>query len=313
MMSVRFRVYQLMLASLLLQGLAIRIVQADELADLSRLVCGFSERYSKDISNVQFDFSNELTDSGDSYEGQATIHMGVRPHKFPKHGAFFCQFINKNGGKEVIRVGNSQYSFRLDKPEGSPAFTMSDLVVQSNEESIYSAWRPKSHAYTWMHSVHCAVVFAPITVMNIPTEELFTEDGIERKLISIDSDKSVVEFSFPPGHISKHTHAIVSFGKNGEVLESKVYQHRTEVDLHVWYTLPVTYSTTEKTASGFPLPGEKRQIALAILGGETIKTSPVTLKASNYHFENRDIEEFTLSHFGFPEPEGTTLLKKPVP
>ncbi len=306
--TIRCLLSKLILVFLFLLGPPVRLAIADELAELSERVCSFSERYAKDVSNVQVDFSAEL--AGRTFHGQAAIHKGVLPSNFPQNGAFLGR--SSELGKLVVRGGNSQYSFKIVKQDESSTFTLAELVVQSGKDSIYTSWRPKSIMYAHCMTIDFGVVFAPIITGNVATQELFQNSQIKRKLISVDGEKAVVEFAFPPEHVSEHTSVRVTFGSRGEVLDSQIHDQRTEMNADGWSTFTLMYSQSEKTPSGIPLPQEVQGVTRLKQGDSTTSTN-IVLKANNYRFESRDIEEFTLTHYGFSEPEGSTVLGRPVP
>lgn len=298
----------LILASLLLQVVFVRPILADELSELSERVCNFSERYAKELTNVQFDFSSEFADI--KAHGQVAIHMGVLPFKYPKNGAFRSHSIQS--GDEVVRAGNPQYSFRIVKPNGRPAYALEGLVKQNDRESIYKSWAPASGVYARCMAIDSIVAFSPIVLLNVSSEELFKDSRMQRKLISKDTERTVVDFTFPAEHPSKYTSVIASFGKTGEVVDFEVYQRNSEADLDAWHTCSLSYSKSEKTTSGFPLPHELQHSVLIVEKDKTTSNENV-YRANNFKFETRDIKEFTLTHYGLPEPEGTTKFGNPTP
>ena len=48
--------------------------------------------------------------------------------------------------------------------------------------------------------------------------------------------------------------------------------------------------------------------------GQLLSESPeVSVRLSNFEYDKIDLGQFTLTQYGIPEPEGTTVLKRPVP
>jgi hypothetical protein len=287
-------------------------VCAQDVSVLVKRVKIFSERYNEALKNLRCDVDGNV--AGNQFKGTIAILNGVLPFRFPPSGAFeFSRF--KKGTKsttEMIKVGNSQYSFRVVKQEVGQTFGLEDLYIQIDNRNRMELL--KDPIFFSFSAVDSMAVFAPIMVFDMASIDLLngSHGGRSQIIAAADSNETVVEFIFPDDHPFKHEWARVSFGKFGEVLDYKI-RNRPKPNHLTTYSYVVDYSESETSISGVRLPSELRIEMDSASEGRSIAKQENWVKLGNFQFGKNDPAQFTLTHYGIPEPEGTTVLGRPLP
>jgi hypothetical protein len=273
-------------------------ISGQDMDELRRRVDLFALKYAEALKNVRCDV--EGLHAGTEFRGSFAILNGVRPFKFPQNGAFRFSRTELKSSRQVIKIGNPQYSFRLEKrqPE-QQVFELNELNVQfDNQRSGDSIFRTFSSTDTW-------ALFAPIMIFDLTSTELVMgNNGVKGRIVQSDhSNQTAAEFDFPSDERSGHVWAKVSFGESGEIV-NYVLKDRGGPNELVTYSHVIVYSESGRLDSGVRLPSEFHEL------GEKVGQE---FKLSNFQFGKNEMPEFTLTHYGIPEPVGSTLLDASLP
>jgi len=292
------------------------VLLAEELGELTEMVRDYSRRYAESLSNLRCDV--EGVSAGVSFTGKICLLNRVLPYRFPKDGAFSFSSRAKPDSSdplstsEIVKVGNPQYSFIVSHRESNQTFGLDDFGVQVDNFGRKDIL--KDPVFFSFSAIDSAGLFAPVMVFDIPSIELLEGDrGVQgRKASSDDTDWTVVEFQFPKEHPFQHEWARVTFGTSGQVLHYEL-KNRAEPQADVVYTYTVRYSDTEMSPQGCRFPVEVRVSTLVTEKGQPHQLQENWYKLSNFEIGRNSKEQFTLTNYGIPEPEGTTVLGRPIP
>lgn len=277
-------------------------VNGQDLDELTKRVEVYSRDYAEAFKNVHCDVEGRI--AGTEFHGSFAVLNGVRAFSFPANGAFRFSRIEKNEKwiREVVKIGNPQYSFRLEKRQPEKVFGLKELNIQFENQNRKAL--NKDPIFFSFSANESWALYGPIMVFDMTSVALLHGDhGVKRRIVdTTNPNETVVEFDFPPDHPFWHKWAKVSFGASGEVLS---YKLKSGTDARsVTYSHSVRYSDSDRWGSAIKLPCEFR---------ETEDTTGSWFKLSNFQFGKNEMAEFTLSHYGIPEPDGSSVLGRHQP
>lgn len=306
----------LLIVALLTLVLPVGSGRAQELDELTERVRSYSKLYLESLRNMGCAVEGSVAQR--PFHGEIALLNGVTPFHFPSNGGFCSSSVTISGSgheeaeKTSINLGNPQYSSRLARQEPGTSLQLDDLSIQYDNVDRKDIL--KDPVFFAFSATDSAAVFAPIMVFDISTIDLLNEGrGVQSRIAPSSSSKQTdVEFIFPENHPFGHASAQVSFGECGEVLHYEL-RERAQDGIEVSYTYDVRYSESERTASGLALPNELRIQTKTKSSGKTRQLPDNWYKLSNFEFGKIRMDQFTLSHYGIPEPEGATVLGRPLP
>ena len=295
------------------------------LGSLTDLVRDFSAAHIESLKNIRC--AVESTDpNGVKFHGQIAIMNGVLPYKFPPRGAFLFSRSpaadSPNDNNSVsMKIGNSQYSFKLKKQSQSQSYSLVDVVIPTDDPNREDLARDK--IFFSFSSTDAEAIWSPIRVFDLASIDMLSGDrGIQivNFQYSPTERRAIVDFDFPKEHPFKHEWARVIFGDRGEVLEYEI-RNRSRPDILDTYFVKINYQQLDQALDGSNyaneaalFPSEFRVRSLTKRNGQLLSESPeVSVRLSNFEYDKIDLGQFTLTQYGIPEPEGTTVLKRPVP
>jgi hypothetical protein len=255
------------------------------------------------------------------FRGNFSILNGVTlPQPFPTDGGLL--FYRTPGFQpredkqdQAVRVVNSQYSFALIRKNAESRWWVDDLKVQLTNQNRTDL--AKDGNYLRFITDFMQGFWAPVQVYDVDAIDLLDgKDGVSA--IPIDSSNQStgkryeIEFVFPPSHPYKHDRVRVSFGNSGEVLGYELKEVPNQGYISI-YSVEVRYSP-ECVLDAVPMTNEYHAVS-KLIGPDGKSPAPAKIfsKWSDYRRVDKKLNEFTISHFGIPEPPGTTLLRRGIP
>ncbi|MCU0713441.1 MAG: hypothetical protein MUC43_15385 [Pirellula sp.] len=292
--------------------------QESDLDRLAKRVEGFTTNYLDSLQNVRCRVEG-IDARGVKFQGTLALMGRVASFQaFPNNGAFsFTRSptwrSSGSGSSQGVKVGNSQYSFQVDMQEKNEGYVLRDLVVQL--DNVTRENLQKDPVFFSFSATDAMSIFAPIRVFDVSSYDIVSKkDGIQVSIRTGEGtiDSQIVEAKFPPEHPYGHESAMVVFGKHGEVQHYELVDRPTS-SVVVTYIVDVKYANDQLHSSSW-FPSEFRFRSKTLNSGETSTDSPeIWVKLSNIELNKNSTSEFTLSHYGIPEPEGTTMRGYPIP
>lgn len=291
--------------------------QESDLDRLAKRVEGFTANYLDSLQNVRCRVEG-IDPRGVEFQGTLALMGRVASFQaFPSDGAFLFTrsptWRSSGSGSSLgVKGGNSQYSFQVDMQEKNEGYVLRDLVVQL--DNVKRENLQKDPVFFSFSATDAMSIFAPIRVFDVSSNDIVSKkDGIQVSIRAGEdtTDSQILEAKFPPEHPYGHESAMVVFGKSGEVQHYELVDRPTS-SVVVTYIVDVKYANDQlHSASWFPSEFRFRSKTQS---GNTSSDSPeIWVKLSNIEFNENSTKEFTLSHYGIPEPEGTTMRGYPIP
>lgn len=287
------------------------------------LVRDFTDVYIKSLKNVRCKVEG-IDLNGVKYRGEIAVMNSVLPYKFPPSGAFLfsrspASDAPNDNNSVSMKIGNSQYSFSLKKSNQDNLLL--DLVVpidDPNREDL-----AKDRIFFSFSALNAEALWSPIRVYDLASLDMLTGDrGVQVLNFQYQPNDghAIVEFKFPKDHPFEHEWARVIFGKRGEVLEYEII-NRPGSDITVTYFVKINYPEINQTHEGTNradaaslYPSEFRRNSVMSSTGQPPSAPPELLvRLSDFEYNKNHLEQFTLTHYGIPEPDGTTVLGRPIP
>ncbi|XZE19237.1 hypothetical protein SH449x_004552 [Pirellulaceae bacterium SH449] len=291
--------------------------QESDLDLLAKRVDGFTANYLDSLQNVRCRVEG-IDPRGVEFQGTIALMGRVASFQaFPSNGAFsFTRSptwrSSGSDSSQGVKVGNSQYSFQVDIREENEGYVLRDLVVQL--DNVRRENLQKDPVFFSFSATDAMSIYSPIRVFDVSSIDIVSKkDGIQTSIRTGEGtvDTQIVEAKFPPEHPFGHESATVVFGKRGEVQHYELVDRPTS-SVVVTYIVDVKYAN-DQIHSATWFPSEFRFSSKTLYSGKTSISPDIWVKLSDIEFNKNTTKEFTLSHYGIPEPEGTTMRGYPIP